>query len=755
MNPFEEFKGKIGRTHQESTPWWPEPKGLGKDSPNIIVILLDDTGFSQFGCYGSTIDTPNFNHLAENGLKYTNFHVTPLCSPTRASLLTGRNPHSVGMRSIANFDTGFPHMTGEITPHAATIAEILREEGYTTFAVGKWHLTKHINGSAAGPYDQWPLQRGFNRYYGFLDGMTDQYYPLLVYDNHPVLPPKGPEEGYHVTEDLVDKSMEFIRDHKSIYPDQPFFLYLAFGATHVPFQVPKEFIDKYKGRFDAGWDDVREQWYKRQLEMGLIPSNTQLPPPNPGVQSWESLTDNEKRFFLKLQETFAGFLDHTDHHVGRLLDFLDNMNISDNTMIFLLSDNGAAHHAGKTGLIGEMKQWSGLKENVDEIQDRIDEIGSPTTYPFYPAGWAQAGNAPLKWYKEHTFGGGVRVPLIIQFPNHIKDGGGIRNQFHYVTDIVPTILEILKIEPPSTYRGLDQIPITGTSMAYTFDSADEPSHKEVQYFEMFGHRGIWSEGWKAVTYHKKGKPYDDDEWELYNLAEDFSECNDLAEAYPEKLRELIDLWWIEVGKHGVLPLDDRRAELILIPPRPESPHFKREYTYYPPIPQMPTGASAPLGSRSWLMQAEIERQDEKTEGVIVTSGTHNNGLSWYIKDNRLVFDYNAYRDHSVIRSSVTVPTGQSTIGIKFRGKMPPTRGGKFTLLIDGNECGSMKVPLTPIVMSVTGVQIGMNNLSPITDDYKAPFKFMGRIKYVKIKVGALGLNPKERQTRFDAEIAKQ
>ena len=755
MNPFEEFKGKIGRTHKESTPWWPEPKGLGKDYPNIIVILLDDTGFSQFGCYGSTIDTPNFNRLAENGLKYTNFHVTPLCSPTRACLLTGRNPHSVGMRSIANFDSGYPNMTGEITPHAATIAEILREEGYTTFAVGKWHLTRHFNTSAAGPYHQWPLQRGFNRYYGFLDGMADQYYPLLVYDNHPILPPKGPEEGYHVTEDLVDKSMEFIRDHVSIYSDQPFFLYLAFGATHVPFQVPKEFVDKYKGRFDAGWDVIREQWYKRQLEMGIIPPNTQLTPPNPGVQPWESLTDNEKRLFLKLQETFAGFLDHTDHHVGRLLDFLDEMNITDDTMVVLLSDNGAAHHAGKTGLISEMKQWSGLKENVDEIQDRIDEIGSPTTYPFYPAGWAQAGNAPLKWYKEHTFGGGVRVPLIIQFPNRIKDGGGIRNQFHYVTDIVPTILEILKIEPPSTYRGLDQIPITGTSMAYTFDSADEPSHKEVQYFEMFGHRGIWSEGWKAVTYHKKGKPYDDDEWELYNLEEDFSESNNLAETYPEKLRELIDLWWIEVGKHGVLPLDDRRAEIFMLPPRPGSPHFRREYTYYPPIPQMPSGASAPFGSRSWLMQAEIERQDEKTEGVIVTSGTHNNGLSWYIKNNHLVFDYNAYRDHSVIRSSVTVPTGQSIIGVKFRGKMPPTRGGTFTLLIDGNECGSMKVPLAPLIMSVTGVQIGMNNLSPITDDYKAPFKFMGRIKYVNFKVGSSGSKSNERQTRFDAEMAKQ
>ncbi|MBA7671132.1 hypothetical protein ES703_79283 [subsurface metagenome] len=489
--------------------------------------------------------------------------------------------------------------------------------------------------------------------------------------------------------------------------------------------------------------------------MGVIPEGTKLAPRNPGVEPWESLNDNEKRFFLKLQEAFAGFLDHTDHHVGRLLDFLDELNISDDTLIILLSDNGAAHGGGKTGLISELKNWSGLRENIDEIQDRIDEIGGPTTNPHYPWGWAQVGNTPLKWYKSHTFGGGVRVPLIIHFPHRIKDGGGIRNQFHHVSDIVPTILEVLKLKPPSTYRGLDQIPITGTSLAYTFDSVDEPSHKEVQYFEMFGHRGIYSKGWKAVTNHQKDKPYDDDEWELYNLDEDFSECTNLAEKYPEKLRELIDLWWIEVGKHGVLPLDDRRGELLMVSLRPGTPHFRREYTYYPPITYLHAGATPALISRSWLMQAEIERSDEKIEGVIVTSGTQNNGLSWYIKENHLVFDYNAFRDHSVIRSSLTVPTGQSIIGVKFRGKMPATRGGTFTLLIDGNECGSMKVPITPIILSSMGLQIGMNNLSPITDGYKAPFKFMGRIKYVKIKVGVSGSKPKEHQTRFDAEMAKQ
>jgi arylsulfatase len=737
MNEFEGFKGRIGRTHNESTPWWPEAKGFGKDNPNVIIILLDDTGFAQFGCYGSNIDTPNFDRLAESGLRYTSFHTTALCSPTRASLLTGRNHHSVGMRSLSHFDPGFPNMRGYITPHAATIAEILRENGYSTFAAGKWHLAPSMHGSSAGPFDQWPLQRGFNRYYGFLDGMTDQYYPQLVYDNHRILPPKGPEDGYHLTEDLVDKSIEFIREHKSVYPAQPFFLYLSFGATHAPFHVPKDFVDKYQGRFAAGWDDIREQWYHKQLEMGVIPPDTKLAPRNPGVEPWETLSDNEKKLFLKLQEVFAAFLDHTDHHVGRLLSFLDEMGISDDTVIFLLSDNGAADGGGQKGLISEMKNFNG---------------GGPQTNPFYPWGWAQAGNAPLKWYKQHTFGGGIRDPLIIHWPSRVKDGGGIRNQFHHVSDIVPTILDILEIDPPSSYRGLDQLPITGTSMVYTFDSADEPSHKEAQYFEMSGHRGIWSDGWKAVTYHQKGNPYDDDEWELYNLNEDFSECDNLAEQHPEKLRELIDLWWVEAGKHGVLPLDDRGGELGRIPRRPGSPHFTREYTYYPPITQLPAGAGPPFGSRAWLMQANIERQNEKTEGVIVATGTQNNGLSWYIKDDRLVFDYNAYRDHHVARSSRTVPTGTCTIAIKFRRK---ERGGTFTLLIDGEECGSVHVPLALRIISTTGIQIGRNDLSPITNDYKTPFKFMGELKNVNFKGARDNPTQKDLQNRFNAEMVEQ
>ncbi|MHA2196974.1 MAG: arylsulfatase [Promethearchaeota archaeon] len=743
MNRFEDFKGKIGRTHTESTPWWPEPKGIGKDYPNVIVILFDDTGFSQFGCYGSNIDTPNIDRLAQGGLRYTNFHTTALCSPTH---------HAVGVRSISNYDTGFPHMRGYITPHAATVAEILRENGYSTLMVGKWHLAPMFQTSAAGPFDNWPLQRGFNRYYGFMQGETDQFYPELTYDNHPIDPPKSPEEGYHLNEDLIDKSIDFIRDHESIYPKQPFFLYLAFGATHTPHQAPKEFIDKYKGRFDAGWDVIREQWYKNQLEMGIIPTGTKLAPHNPGVEPWETLSDKEKNFALKLQEVFAAFLDHTDHHIGRLLSFLDEMNIMDDTMIILLSDNGAAPAGGKRGVMHEFKSFNGIPEDIDQVQDLIDNIGGPHSYPNYPWGWAQTGNTPLKWYKSYTYGGGIRDSCIFHWPAHIKDRGGIRNQFHHVSDIVPTIFEMLKIDPPSVYNGYDQLPITGTSMVYTFESSDEPSRKEVQYFEMFGRRGIWVDGWKAVTNHLQGQPYDHEEWQLYNLDEDFSECNNLAEVHPEKLRKLIDLWWVEAGKHGVLPLDDRTVELFSPKFLPGYPHEGREYTYYPPISKLPSDVSPAIGNRSWIMTAKIQRSSEDIDGVIFTYGTQNVGLSCYIKNNQLVFDYNIYTDHHVVRSNRTIPPGLCTIGVLFERKDDK---GNITLFIEDKECGSIHIPSVLRMISASGLQVGRNGLSPITNDYETPFEFKGTINKIKFKLLRYNPTPEDAQNRFDAEMAKQ
>ncbi|MFW9865737.1 MAG: arylsulfatase [Candidatus Thorarchaeota archaeon] len=755
MNKYEKFEGVIGRTHNESIPWWPAPKRIGDGNPNVIIILLDDTGFAHFGCYGSSIETPNFDRLAANGIRFTNFHTTALCSPTRACLLTGRNHHTVGMRAISNFNPGFPNMRGYITPHAATLAEILRNEGYATMAVGKWHLAPMEQASVAGPFDHWPLQRGFNRFYGFMQGETDQFYPELTYDNHPVDPPYTPEEGYHVTEDFIDKSIQFIRDQKSIRPDQPFFLYLATGATHSPHQAPREFVEKYRGRFDAGWDVIRKEWYERQLQMGIIPPDTKLAPLNPGVQPWDKLSENAKKFALRLQEAFAAFLDHTDHHIGRLISFLDELGELDNTLIILLADNGASMEGGHTGVMDEFKYFNAVSEDVDAIQDRLDDIGGPHSHSNIPWGWAQVGNTPLKWYKSHIFGGGVRDPLIIHWPKRIKDKGRLRTQFHYITDITPTILDILQISPPSIYRGFNQIPISGTSMAYTFDAPEEISRKQVQHFEMFGHRGIWANGWKAVTAHRQGDPYDDKEWELYNLREDFSECNNLAEKHPDKLRKLIDLWWVEAGKHGVLPLDDRRGELFGVRFEPGSPHAHREYTYYPPIAHLPAEVSPAVGNRTWIMTADIKRSSERDDGVLVAMGTQNCGYCWYIKDNISIFDYNIFTEHHIVRSNISVPSGDCSVGVNFVRK---GRNGTINLTIEGKECGSIQVPYVMRMISSTGLDIGRNSLSPITEDYKAPFEFTGIIKRINIKLPRYRKPSelrKDAEHQFHAEMSKQ
>jgi arylsulfatase len=588
-----------------------------------------------------------------------------------------------------------------------------------------------------------------------MQGETDQFYPELTSDNHPVDPPYGPEEGYHVSEDLVDQSMNLIRDQKSIWPTQPFFLYLAFGATHAPHQAPREFIEKYRGHFDAGWDETREEWYKRQLEMGIIPPGTKLAPRNKGVRGWKRLSENQKKFALRLQEAFAGFLDHTDQQIGRLIDFLEDLGELDNTIFVLLSDNGSSQEGGSTGVMDEFKFFNGVMEDVNAIQERLDDIGGPHSHTNIPWGWAQVGNTPLKWYKQNTFGGGIRDPLIIHWPKGIKDRGGIRKQFHFVSDIVPTILDILDIEPPSNYKGIDQIPISGTSMAYTFDAPDVSTQKNVQYFEMFGHRGIWADGWKAVTYHNKGDPYKDDEWELYHLDEDFSECNNLATENPKKLRELIDLWWIEAGRHGVLPLDDRNIELFRAVFRPGTPHATRNYTYHPPISHLPAEVAPALGNRTWVMIAEVERPNDSIEGVLVAQGTQNGGYSWYIKNNRMFFDYNVFTEHHIVQSDRNVPTGKLTLGVKF---VRDGRTGTIILSIDGEECGSISVPFILRMISSTGLDIGKDGLSPVTDDYRAPFKFTGTIKRVHVDLPHYRPPSQEREDekiRFRAEMSKQ
>ncbi|MGZ6993586.1 MAG: arylsulfatase [Acidimicrobiia bacterium] len=730
MPSYDEFHGTIATTHLESTPWYADAAHPGDDAPNVVVILLDDTGFAHFGCYGSDIDTPNIDRLAANGLQYTNFHVTPLCSPTRAALLTGRNHHSVGMRCLANFNTGYPNMTGHISNHAATVAEVLRDEGYTTFAVGKWHLCQMAEASPAGPFDQWPLQRGFDRFYGFLEGETDQYSPDLTYDNHRVDAPARAEDGYHLSEDLVDRAIGFIHDTKSVRPDRPFFCYLAFGATHAPHQAPDDDMAKYRGRFDAGWDVARERWFARQAELGLVPDGTELAPRNPGVEPWDELSQNQRTLAARLQEAFAAFLDHTDAQIGRFIDDLADLGELDNTLVFVLSDNGASQEGGPFGVLHEMKFFNGILETPDQAIAQLDEIGGPHSHSNYPWGWAQAGNTPFKWYKQNTHEGGVHVPLVVHWPNGIAERGGIRRQFHHVNDIVPSIYDVLEVQPPDVYRGRDQMPVTGTSMRYTFDDPVEPSRKSVQYFEMAGHRGIYADGWKAVTRHQAGVPYDDDVWELYHVAEDFSECHDLASTMPDKLDDMIATWWIEAEKYGVLPLDDRLIELFGARFKDRTAHpANRRYTYRPPMSPLPAQAAAALGGRSWDMTASIDRA-ASDEGVIYASGTENAGFSFFVQHSHLVFDYNAFGDHQILTSDRAVPVGLARVGVQLR--RTGRRHGTVQLLIDDEPCGSAELPLLMTVISSVGPSVGFDHGSAVSERYRGPFPFSGVLHRVDI-----------------------
>ena len=722
----EEFGGVIGRTIPESQPWWPAPK-FKAGSPNVVLVVLDDSGFSHFGCYGSSIETPNIDALAAGGLKFTGFHTTALCSPTRACLLTGRNHHAVGMRAVSNFDTGYPNMRGAIPRSAATLAEILREAGYGTFAAGKWHLAPMSECSAAGPYNNWPLQKGFDRYYGFLQGETDQFFPELTHDNHFVDAPKSPAEGYHVSEDITDKACGMVRDLVSLVPEKPFFLYLPFGATHSPHQAPKAYLEKYRGKFDAGWDVVREQWFQRQLDLGVIPAGTKLAPRNPGVKPWTELTVNEQKFACRLQEAFAAMLDHTDAQIGRVMEFLKSIDRFDNTLFLVMSDNGASQEGGASGVLDEMKWFNGIRESADEAVARLDDIGGPDSHCNIPWGWAQAGNTPLKWYKQNTHGGGVRDPLIMHWPARITAAGETRAQFCHVIDITPTILDALGVPTPDVVAGVPQMPVDGVSLTPTFADSGAKVARGVQYFEMLGHRGVYKDGWKAVTHHDAGRPFDEDQWELYHLAGDFSEYEDLAAREPAKLKELVDLWWGEAEKHGVLPLDDRPAiALFRAAQRPGLPSSRSRFVYYPPLSHIVADA-CPSAARGWTTTVELEHPAGNGDGALMARGSLNSGYVLMIKDGRLTFDYNDFHSHTRVAAPAPLTPGAHSVELKV--DRASDGGGDFALSVDGQVVASAHAPRLLFMISSTGMDLG-RSLSPVTDDYAAPFAYPGKIAKV-------------------------
>ncbi|MDA8196008.1 MAG: arylsulfatase [Actinomycetota bacterium] len=695
------------------------------------MVVLDDTGFAHLGCYGSTLRTPHIDRLAHSGLRFNSFHTTALCSPTRACLLTGRNHHSVGMRGVSNWNTGYPNMTGGIAPEAGTIAEILREKGYATYAVGKWHLAPMSETSAAGPHDNWPLQKGFDRYYGFLQGETDQFHPELTHDNHHVDPPNVPGRDYHVSEDIVDHSISWIHDLISIRPDRPFFLYLAFGAMHSPHQSPLEYRQRWRGAFDSGYDDTRTEWFIRQLEMGIVPPDTQLAPRNPGVIPWDELTSAQQRFAAKLQEAFAAMLEHTDEQIGRLITFLEDSGLRENTLIVLLSDNGASQEGGPYGVRDEFSFFNAIPEDIEAIVDNdLDDIGGPSSHSNIPWGWAQAGNTPLKWYKQNTHGGGVRDPLIVSWSGHISDPGAIRTQFCHAVDIAPTILDALGYEAPVMLAGRPQLPIHGRSLLPIIENSSAPPARSVQYFEQVGHRGLWKDGFKAVTHHRSGTDFDEDQWELYDLSTDFSECNDLAEQLPAKLCELVETWWAEAGEKGVLPLDDRGIELFGLGPRPPSPHGPDTWVFYPPLSHIPSDVSPALGGRSWLITADIIVDNQSPQGVIYARGSTNVGQVFFVDDGELIFAYNALGHITRVSAPLTLTQGRHVLSARLRRA---GQGGVLTIAVDDRDLASAEVPRIVRMLGSIGTDIGLDRLSPIVGDYQAPFPFQCELRKVTVR----------------------
>ncbi len=728
------FGGRIGRTLADSEPWFAEPPHPGPAAPNVVLVLLDDTGFAQLGCYGSDIDTRHIDALAAGGVQFTNFHVTPLCSPTRASLLTGRSQHAVGMRSLSNFRTGFPNQLGHISNHAATVAEVLGAAGYATFCAGKWHLAPMEQASAAGPFDQWPLARGFHRFYGFMEGETDQFHPDLVCDNHHISPPAGPEDGYHLSEDLVDQLLAMISDSTSIRPDRPFFAYLPFGATHAPHQAPASYLERYRGRFDDGWDVVRDRWFARQVAEGVVPAATELAPRNPGVEPWEELSNNQRRFAARLQEAFAAFLDHTDDQIGRLVDGLAERGLMDNTIFIVLADNGASQEGGVTGVMHEMKYFNFIAEDVEAAVERLDDIGGPHSHTNYPWGWAQCGNTPFRWYKQNTHEGGVHVPLIVHWPAGLDPTvtGSKRDQFVNVADIVPTIYELVGVTPPEVYRGFEQLPVSGHSFASILTDPAAPATNTVQYFEMMGSRALVADGWKAVCRHQPGADFDTEPWELYHLAEDWSECHDLADTNPDKLDELKALWWSEAERHGVLPLDDRLIELFGARFRAGSPHPpSKRYVYRPPMSPMPGQAAAAIGGRAFDLTALVTRA-AGDEGVLYALGTENSGLSVFVQGDRLVVDYNAFDQHSVAESELIIPAGPAILSARFRPGVG--RSGRVDLTVNGEPVGGAELAQMVFMFSSVGASVGFDHGSAVSPRYRSPFAFTGTLHEVVIQV---------------------
>ncbi len=772
------FPGVIGRTAEESSPAWPAPVRAVDGAPNVVLIVLDDTGFGQLGCYGSLIKTPSLDRIAAQGLRYNNMHTTALCSPSRSCIITGRNHHANGMACITELASGYPGYNGVMPFENGMLSEILVEEGYSTFMVGKWHLTPSNQETAAGPYDRWPLGRGFQRYYGFLGGDTSQWYPDLVYDNHQVEPPKKPEEGYHLSEDLVDQAVTFISDSKQADPQKPFYLHLCFGATHAPHHVGKEWADKYKGAFDDGWDAYREKTFARQKELGIVPADAELSRHDPDVPDWGSQPEPARRLYARMMEVFAGFLEHTDHQIGRLLDFLDKRGDLENTLIMVISDNGASAEGGPTGTTNEAQFFNNAQEPIEESLKVIDEIGGPKHFNHYPWGWTWAGNTPFRRWKRETYRGGACDPFIISWPKRVKSKGEVRSQYAHIIDMVPTVLDLLGVEAPATIRGITQAPFHGVSFAHTLDDPDAETGHHTQYFEMMGHRAIYHDGWRAVcpwpgpSFTEAGKGFgepisaetlstlDGTGWELYHVAADFAENHDVAADNRDQLIAMIGTWYVEAGKYGVMPIDGSGlARMMAEKPLIALP--RDTYTYAPNTQSVPNFAAPKVLNRPHSITADVEIPDEGAEGVLLSQGTAAGGYSFYVKDGKLRYVHNYVgRKLLEVESDEAVPAGEHQLRFEFEPTGPPDlqhgkgAAGRMQLYIDGHLVGNADADFTtPFMFNPGALTCGANPGSPVTPDYEGPFTFTGTLHSVTLDVSGELIQDHEAELR--AHLARQ
>lgn len=708
------------------------------EKPNIVYIVLDDSGFSDLATYGSEIKTPNLDSLAENGLRYNNSHVTPVCSPTRAALLTGRNPHAVGMATVANFDMGpdYPNKRGRINPEAGTTAEVLKENGYNTYALGKWHLSPSHHATPAGPYENWPLGKGFDRFYGFLEDSSDQYKPELVRDNSFIETPN--DENYHFSEDIVNQANQYVIDQASVNPDKPFFLYMSFGAQHQPVQVPEKYKEMYDGVYDKGWEEIRKERLERQKKLGIIPENTELAPLNPGVKPWNELSEEEKETFTTFQETYAGFLTHTDEQIGRFVESLKAVGEFEDTMIVFLADNGASPMGKGTGSINHTLAYNDIPEKWDDIVNQADQIGSNQTKSEFPAGWAQVSGTPFKMYKSTMYEAGIRTPLIVHYPKGIKAKGEIRNQYVHAIDITPTVYDIAGIELPKEIKGIKQMPLHGESFAKTFDSTSIPN-RTTQFYENNGQRAIYHDGWKAIAKHVPGTPHEKDQWDLYHVAEDASEMNNLAKENPKKLKELVNLFDKEAKKYNVFPMSDVMGDGFLAIPE-DSLRARNSFTFYPGMSRLPEGASPFIINRSYTITVPVNRESTEDEGVLVALGSSESGYTLYIKDNKLVYEYNRGNAVFTIVSDQTVPVGDSTLKYEFDltgTNENGTHQGIGSLYINDARVGEAVIQEThKFKLSFEGLDIGKDTNYPVSETYagKGDFEFTGKIQKVDYQI---------------------